>query len=74
MHIKKRVENGKNASASEQREQATEREREAKGQREREKGRGTEEAVLTASQSCVRAAEEKGALQQRLLTEQTHVG
>lgn len=63
----------KNASASEQREQATEREREAKGKRERE-GRGTEEAVLTASQSCVRAAEGKGALQQRLLTEQTHVG
>lgn len=64
MHIKKRVENGKNASASEQREQATEREREAKGQRERE----------GESQSCVRAAEGKGALQQRLLTEQTHVG
>lgn len=46
--------------------------REKRRVRERE-GRGTEEAVLTASQSCVRAAEGKGALQQRLLTEQTHV-
>lgn len=36
MHIKKRVENGKNARASEQRELDTVSAREAKGQRERE--------------------------------------